>query len=207
MFAHVCEVIEEAHSIANSGIQFDAPKINVDNLRQHKESVVKKLTGGLAGMAKGRKVNVVRGVAKFASTHSVTVTGDDGATQTIPFKQCIIAAGSRSIKLPFMPEDERIMDSTGALALKDVPERLLIIGGGIIGLEMATVYTTLGAKVDIVEMADTLMAGADKDLVKVWEKRNNHRFNNIMTGTKTVAASAEKDGIYITFDGSQAPCG
>ena len=202
---HVCEVIEEAHSIANSGIQFDAPKINVDNLRQHKESVVKKLTGGLAGMAKGRKVNVVRGVAKFASTHSVTVTDDSGATQTIPFKQCIIAAGSRSIKLPFMPEDERIMDSTGALALKDVPERLLIIGGGIIGLEMATVYATLGAKVDIVEMADTLMAGADKDLVKVWEKRNNHRFNNIMTGTKTVAASAEKDGIYITFDGSQAP--
>ena len=173
---HVCEVIEEAHSIANSGIQFDAPKISVDNLRQHKESVVKKLTGGLAGMAKGRKVNVVRGVAKFASTHSVTVTDDSGATQTIPFKQCIIAAGSRSIKLPFMPEDERIMDSTGALALKDVPERLLIIGGGIIGLEMATVYATLGAKVDIVEMADTLMAGADKDLVKVWEKRNNHRF-------------------------------
>ena len=202
---HVCEVIEEAHNIANSGIQFDAPKISVDHLRQHKESVVKKLTGGLAGMAKGRKVNVVRGVAKFASTHSVTVTGDDGATQTIPFKQCIIAAGSRSIKLPFLPEDERIMDSTGALALKDVPERLLIIGGGIIGLEMATVYATLGAKVDIVEMADTLMAGADKDLVKVWEKRNNHRFNNIMTGTKTVAASAEKDGIYVTFEGSQAP--
>ena len=202
---HVCEVVEQAHEIASSGIQFDAPKISVDHLRQHKESVVKKLTGGLAGMAKGRKVNVVRGVAKFASTHSVTVTGDDGATQTIPFKQCIIAAGSRSIKLPFLPEDERIMDSTGALALKDVPERMLIIGGGIIGLEMATVYATLGAKVDIVEMADTLMAGADKDLVKVWEKRNNHRFNNIMTGTKTVAASAEKDGIYVTFQGSQAP--
>lgn len=202
---HVCEVVEQAHEIASSGIQFDAPKISVDHLRKHKESVVKKLTGGLAGMAKGRKVNVVHGVAKFASTHSVTVTGDNGATQTIAFKQCIIAAGSRSIKLPFLPEDERIMDSTGALALKDVPERMLIIGGGIIGLEMATVYATLGAKVDIVEMADTLMAGADKDLVKVWEKRNNHRFNNIMTGTKTVAASAEKDGIYVTFQGSQAP--
>ena len=202
---HVCEVIEEAHEIASSGIQFDAPKISVDSLRKHKEGVVKKLTGGLAGMAKGRKVNVIQGVAKFASTHSVTVTDENGGTQTIAFKQCIIAAGSRSIKLPFLPEDERIMDSTGALALQDVPERMLIIGGGIIGLEMATVYATLGSKVDIVEMADTLMAGADKDLVKVWEKRNNHRFNNIMTGTKTVAATAEKDGIHVTFEGSQAP--
>ena len=202
---HVCEVIEEAHEIASSGIQFDAPKISVDSLRKHKEGVVKKLTGGLAGMAKGRKVNVIQGVAKFAGTHSVTVTDENGGTQTIAFKQCIIAAGSRSIKLPFLPEDERIMDSTGALALQDVPERMLIIGGGIIGLEMATVYATLGSKVDIVEMADTLMAGADKDLVKVWEKRNNHRFNNIMTGTKTVAATAEKDGIHVTFEGSQAP--
>ena len=202
---HVCEVIEEAHEIASSGIQFDAPKISVDSLRKHKEGVVKKLTGGLAGMAKGRKVNVIQGVAKFASTHSVTVTDENGGTQTIAFKQCIIAAGSRSIKLPFLPEDDRIMDSTGALALQDVPERMLIIGGGIIGLEMATVYATLGSKVDIVEMADTLMAGADKDLVKVWEKRNNHRFNNIMTGTKTVAATAEKDGIHVTFEGSQAP--
>ena len=202
---HVCEVIEEAHEIASSGIQFDAPKISVDSLRKHKEGVVKKLTGGLAGMAKGRKVNVIQGVAKFAGTHSVTVTDENGGTQTIAFKQCIIAAGSRSIKLPFLPEDERIMDSTGALALQDVPERMLIIGGGIIGLEMATVYATLGSKVDIVEMADTLMAGVDKDLVKVWEKRNNHRFNNIMTGTKTVAATAEKDGIHVTFEGSQAP--
>ena len=202
---HVCEVIEEAHEIASSGIQFDAPKISVDSLRKHKEGVVKKLTGGLAGMAKGRKVNVIQGVAKFASTHSVTVTDENGGTQTIAFKQCIIAAGSRSIKLPFLPEDDRIMDSTGALALQDVPERMLIIGGGIIGLEMATVYATLGSKVDIVEMADTLMAGADKDLIKVWEKRNNHRFNNIMTGTKTVAATAEKDGIHVTFEGSQAP--
>ena len=202
---HVCEVVEEAHSVAGSGITFEAPKINVESLRKHKESVINKLTGGLAGMAKMRKVNVVHGTAKFAGSHEVTVTDDKGATQTIPFKQCIIAAGSRSVKLPFMPQDDRIIDSTGALALQDVPKRLLIVGGGIIGLEMATVYATLGTQVDIVEMADTLMAGADKDLVKVWEKRNNHRFNNIMTSTKTVAATAEKDGIHVTFEGTQAP--
>ncbi|MDO4642288.1 MAG: dihydrolipoyl dehydrogenase [Cardiobacteriaceae bacterium] len=203
---HVCEVIEEAHDISNTGITFEAPKVNIDMLRAHKESVINKLTGGLAGMAKGRKVNVVHGTAKFANANEVIVTDKDGSTQNIPFKQCIIAAGSRSIKLPFMPNDDsRVMDSTGALALQDVPKRLLIIGGGIIGLEMATVYATLGSKVDIVEMADTLMAGADKDLVKVWEKRNNHRFNNIMTSTKTVAATAEKNGIHVTFEGTQAP--
>ena len=198
---HVCEVVEQAHEIASSGIQFDAPKISVDHLRQHKENVVKKLTGGLAGMAKGRKVNVVHGVAKFASTHSVTVTDDNGAIQTIAFKQCIIAAGSRSIKLPFLPEDERIMDSTGALALKDVPERMLIVGGGIIGLEMGTVYSTLGARLDVVEMQDGLMQGADRDLVKVWQKLNQPRFDRILLQTKTVGAEATPDGIKVRFEG------
>lgn len=202
---HVCEVVEEAESIAQSGITFDAPKINIDILRKHKETVIGKLTGGLAGMAKGRKVNVIQGTAQFSGTHEVSVKTAEGEKK-ISFKQCIIAAGSQSVKLPFMPnDDERVMDSTGALALQDVPKRMLIIGGGIIGLEMATVYATLGSKVDIVEMADNLMAGADKDLVNVWEKRNNHRFANIMASTKTIAATAEKDGIHVTFEGAQAP--
>ena len=203
---HVCEVIEEAEQVAVAGIKFAAPKIDVDALRSHKEGVIKRLTTGLAGMAKARKVTVVQGEAQFSGSHELTVKTATG-TEKISFKNIIIAAGSQSVKLPFMPEDERIMDSTGALALKDVPKRLLIVGGGIIGLEMATVYATLGSKVDIVEMADSVMAGADADLVKVWEKHNAKRFNRIMTGTKTVSATAKKDGIYVKFEGGAAPAG
>lgn len=201
---HVCEVIEEAESINHAGITFAKPEVDLDKLRSHKESVIGKLTGGLSGMAKARKVTVIQGTAQFSGPNSLTVTGDDGE-QTVNFKQAIIAAGSQSVKLPFMPQDERVMDSTGALALKDVPERLLVIGGGIIGLEMATVYATLGSKIDIVEMTDGLMAGADKDLVKVWEKRNKKHFANIMLQTKTVSAEAKDDGIYVQFEGKNAP--
>lgn len=203
---HVCEVMEEAENVGHAGITFAKPTIDLDALRQHKEKVIGKLTGGLAGMAKARKVTIVQGSAQFSGTHSLRVATTDGE-QTINFQQAIIAAGSQSVKLPFMPDDERIMDSTGALALTDIPERLLVVGGGIIGLEMATVYAALGSSIDIVEMAGSLMAGADKDLVKVWEKRNKQHFNAIMIETKTVSAEAKDDGIYVQFDGKNAPDG
>ncbi len=202
---HVAAVIEEASHMAATGVKFAAPQIDVDALRAHKEGVIKRLTTGLAGMAKARKVTVVQGEALFSGSHELTVKTATG-TEKISFKNIIIAAGSQSVKLPFMPnDDERIMDSTGALALKEVPKRLLIVGGGIIGLEMATVYATLGSQVDIVEMADSVMAGADADLVKVWEKQNAGRFHSIMTGTKTVSARAEKAGIFVKFEGAKAP--
>ena len=202
---HVTEIIEETANLHACGVTFAKPQVDIDKLRAHKEGVIGKLTKGLAGMAKQRKVTVVQGVGTFISPHEISVLGADGSKQTIAFKQAIIAAGSQSIKLPFMPEDDRVMDSTGALALADVPERMLVVGGGIIGLEMATVYATLGSKIDIVEMADNLMAGADKDLVKVWQKRNVPLFRNIMLSTKTVAAEAKDDGIYVRFEGANAP--
>lgn len=201
---HVSEVIEEAESVEHAGVTFSKPEVDLDKLRSHKESIIGKLTNGLAGMAKARKVTVIQGSAQFSGANSLSISGENGERQ-LNFKQAIIAAGSQSVKLPFMPDDARIMDSTGALKLKDIPERLLVVGGGIIGLEMATVYATLGSKIDIVEMASGLMAGADKDLVKVWEKRNKKRFANIMLETKTVSAEAKDDGIYVTFDGKNAP--
>jgi dihydrolipoamide dehydrogenase len=164
--------------------------------------VVGKLTGGLAAMAKMRKVTVVNGVGAFADPHHLTVTGADGKAQTIRFKNAIIAAGSEAVKLPFLPKDDpRIVTSTGALELRQKPERMLIIGGGIIGLEMGTVYSTLGARLDVVEMLDTLMTGADRDLVKVWQKLNAHRFDRLMLSTKTVGAEATADGIRVMFEG------
>lgn len=202
---HVVEAMEEAQHLSASGVKFNAPEIDIEALRQHKEGVIQKLTQGLAGMAKARKVNVVQGEASFNDSHSIIVKHGD-KQEKIKFKQAIIAAGSSSVTLPFMPhEDERVMNSTGALALKDIPKRFLIIGGGIIGLEMGTVYAALGSQVDVVEMADGLMAGADADLVKVWEKRNTKRFNRIMTGTKTVGAEAKEDGIHVRFEGKNAP--
>lgn len=201
---HVTEIIEEAASLSASGVTFAKPQVDIDKLRGHKEKVIAKLTTGLAGMAKQRKVTVVQGVGTFVSPHEISVETADGV-KIIAFKQAIIAAGSQSIKLPFMPQDERVMDSTGALALADVPKRMLVVGGGIIGLEMATVYATLGSEIDIVEMADGLMAGADKDLVKVWQKRNEPLFNKVMLSTKTVAAEARADGIYVRFEGANAP--
>jgi dihydrolipoamide dehydrogenase len=209
---HVAAVMDEAQHMADLGISFGAPAVDIAKLRTHKEKVVGKLTGGLAAMAKMRKVTVVRGFGFFADTNHVTVeetTGTaqekTGKTQTIKFKRCIIAAGSQAVHLPFLPRDERIVDSTGALQLRSTPKRMLVIGGGIIGLEMATVYSTLGARIDVVEMMDSLMLGADRDLVKVWQKFNAKRFDNVWLKTKTVSAEATKDGILVRFEGEGAP--
>lgn len=201
---HTAAVLEEAQALADHGISFGKPKIDLDKLRAFKDGVIGKLTGGLAGMAKARKVTVVTGVGSFVSANHVSVQTASGV-QTIEFGQAIIAAGSQSVKLPFMPDDERVVDSTGALLLRNIPKRMLIVGGGIIGLEMGTVYSALGSRLDVVEMQDGLMQGADRDLVKVWQKKNAHRFDNLMLNTKTVGAVAKKDGIYVTFEGAGAP--
>ena len=201
---HTALVIDEAEALGGHGITFGKPQIDLDKLRDFKSGVVKKLTGGLAGMAKMRKVEVVTGTGTFVDPHHMEVV-TEGGKKVVKFKQAIIAAGSEAVKLPFIPEDPRVVDSTGALELRQIPQRMLVIGGGIIGLEMATVYSTLGAKIDVVEMLDGLMAGADRDLVKVWEKYNSKRFANVMLKTKTTAAEAKDDGIYVTFEGEKAP--
>ena len=194
--------------MADLGVDFGAPQLNIDKLRGHKEKVIGKLTGGLAAMAKMRKVTTVRGYGAFVGPHHVVVeettgTGQDktGTQKVVAFKRCVIAAGSQAVRLPFMPDDPRVVDSTGALGLASVPKRMLIVGGGIIGLEMGTVYSTLGARLDVVEMMDGLMQGADRDLVKVWEKMNKHRFDKIMLKTKTVGAEATPEGIKVSFEG------
>ncbi|CAM5180629.1 Dihydrolipoyl dehydrogenase OS=Castellaniella defragrans OX=75697 GN=HNR28_002377 PE=3 SV=1 [Castellaniella defragrans] len=202
---HSVSVLEEAKSLAAHGISFGEPTIDLDKLRGFKDSVVGKLTGGLAGMAKARKVTVIRGVGTLVDPHHLTVDLSDGGQTTVKFASAILAAGSQSVKLPFLPDDPRIVDSTGALALTSIPERMLIIGGGIIGLEMGTVYSALGARLDVVEMLPTLMTGADRDLVKVWDKMNARRFDHVMLNTKTVAAEARADGIWVTFEGASAP--
>ena len=202
---HTAQVLEEAQHMQTHGITFTKPAIDLDKLRSHKSSVVGKLTTGLAGMAKGRKVKTVHGVGQFVSPYHLEVTAEDGKKQVIQFEKAIIAAGSLPVKLPFIPSDPRIVDSTGALELPQIPRRMLIIGGGIIGLEMGTVYSALGARLDVVEMLGGLMQGADRDLVKVWQKKNEHRFDNIMLNTKTVAVEAKKEGILVTFEGNNAP--
>jgi len=169
--------------------------------------VVKKLTGGLSGMAKARKVEVLTGVGSFLDPHHLEVAGAGGKKTVVKFAKAIIAAGSQAVKLPFMPEDERIVDSTGALLLRSIPKRMLVVGGGIIGLEMATVYSTLGTRIDVVEMLDGLMLGADRDLVKVWEKMNASRFGSVMLKTKTVGAKVTAAGIEVSFEGEKAPQG
>ncbi|WP_447361482.1 dihydrolipoyl dehydrogenase [Burkholderia vietnamiensis] len=201
---HTALVVEEAAALASHGITFGKPQVDLDKLRDFKGGVVKKLTTGLAGMAKARKVEVVTGIGAFLDAFHMEVQGDNGK-KVVKFKQAIIAAGSQAVKLPFMPEDPRVVDSTGALELRQLPKRMLVIGGGIIGLEMATVYSTLGAEIDVVEMMDGLMMGADRDLVKVWEKFNAKRFGNVMLKTKTVGAQAKEDGIYVKFEGEKAP--
>ncbi|MFP4899229.1 dihydrolipoyl dehydrogenase, partial [Paraburkholderia sp. BR14261] len=201
---HTALVIDEAEALGSHGITFGKPQIDLDKLRDFKSGVVKKLTGGLAGMAKARKVEVVTGVGAFLDPNHMEVVGENGK-KIVKFKQAIIAAGSQAVKLPFMPEDPRVVDSTGALELRQIPQEMLVIGGGIIGLEMATVYATLGAQIDVVEMLDGLMAGADRDLVKVWEKYNAKRFANVMLKTKTTNAEAKDDGIYVSFEGEKAP--
>jgi dihydrolipoamide dehydrogenase len=202
---HTASVMDEVKLLAHHGIKYAAPEVDVDALRGFKDSVVKKLTGGLAGMAKARKVEVVTGVGSFLDPHHLEVVGADGGRKVVKFARAIIAAGSQAMKLPFMPDDERVVDSTGALMLKGIPKRMLVIGGGIIGLEMATVYSTLGTRIDVVEMLDGLMQGADRDLVKVWEKVNAARFDKVMLKTKTVGAKATKAGIEVSFEGEKAP--
>ena len=197
---HAAKVIEETHEMAAHGIVFGAPQLDVDRLRIWKESVVKKLTGGLTGLAKTRKVEVVRGVGRFAGSRVIEVSSGDGRKQLIGFDHCIIAAGSEAVKLPFIPEDPRIIDSTGALELQGIPKRLLVIGGGIIGLEMACVYDALGAKVSVVELGTQLMPGADPDLVRPLEKRLQKRYEKIMLGTKSTKVEALPEGIRVTFD-------
>ena len=203
---HVAAVMDEVSHFAALGIEFAKPKIDLAKLLAHKNKVVGKLTGGLAAMAKMRKVTVVQGSGEFADPNHLRVAMADGKVQTIRFKNAIIAAGSEAVKLPFLPKDDpRIVTSTGALELRQQPKRMLVIGGGIIGLEMGSVYSTLGARLDVVEMLDTLMTGADRDLVKVWQKLNAPRFDHIMLKTKTVGAEATKDGILVKFEGEAAP--
>ncbi len=207
---HVASVMDEVSHLSSMGISFSAPSINLDQLRAHKDKVISKLTGGLGAMAKMRKVEVVRGFGYFAGPHTLTVEETQGSaqeksgkTRQLKFKRAIIAVGSQAVRLPFMPEDPRIVDSTGALKLQAIPKKMLILGGGIIGLEMGTVYSTLGSRLDVVEMMDGLMQGADRDLVKVWQKMNAPRFDQIMLGTKTVGAVATSKGIEVSFEGAK----
>ena len=209
---HVAAVTEEAQQLAEHGVSFGAPKFDLDKLRGWKTKVVGKLTGGLAQMAKARKVDVVRGVGRFLDANhlEVSVTTVDGQPpgsekKVVRFAKAIIAAGSQAVKLPFIPQDPRIVDSTGALELKSVPKKMLVLGGGIIGLEMATVYSVLGTRIDVVEMLDGLMLGADRDLVRVWDKMNAKRFDRVMLKTRTVKVEASKEGIKVWFEGEQAP--
>jgi dihydrolipoamide dehydrogenase len=202
---HVAKVINEAEEVSHHGVTFSKPKIDIDQIRTWKESVIGKLTGGLAGLAKQRKVQVVRGLAKFTSPNSIAVQTEDGE-KIVTFDNAIVAAGSSVARIPGFPyEDERIIDSTGALALKDVPKRMLVIGGGIIGLEMATVYEALGTKISVVELMDQIMPGADKDMVKPLHNRITKRYEAIMLKTKVTKIEAEKKGLKVTFEGEQAP--
>ena len=209
---HIAAVTEEAQQLSEHGVSFGRPTFDLDKLRAWKDKVVGKLTGGIGAMAKGRKVEVVRGVGKFLDSNHMEVALTTGAGQTptgekkvVRFAKAIIAAGSQAVKLPFIPEDPRIVDSTGALELKAVPNKMLVIGGGIIGLEMATVYSALGARLDVVEMQDGLMPGADRDLVRVWEKLNTRRFDRVMLKTRTVKVEALKEGIIVWFESADAP--
>ena len=201
---HVAAVMDEAQNISEHGIVFGKPEVDLDKLRSWKEKVVGKLTSGLSGMAKARKVTVLQGLGSFAGPNHLTVEAKEGR-KLVAFKNAIIAAGSQASKIPTMPDDPRIVDSTGALELRSKPKRMLVIGGGIIGLEMGTVYSTLGARLDVVEMMDGLMAGADRDLVKVWQTFNAKRFDKIMLKTRTTKVEALKAGIKVWFEGENAP--
>ena len=203
---HAAKVIDEAQDFKSHGITFAKPKLDIDKLRDWKSSIIKQLTGGLGGLAKQRKVKVVTGKGEFIDSHNLNVTDADGNTTVVGFKQCIIAAGSEPVNLPFIPHDDpRVIDSTGALQLEDIPKKLLVIGGGIIGLEMATVYHALGSNVSVVEMLDSLVAGADKDIVKPLHNRLKKRYENIMLDTRVTAVSAQKTGLKVTFEGKNAP--
>ena len=199
---HTAAVVDAAKGLAAHGVSFGEPKLDLARLREFKDKVVGKLTGGLAAMAKLRKVTVVTGVGSFSGSHTMAVETKEGR-KSIRFASAIIAAGSQAAKLPFLPEDKRIVDSTGALQLPAVPKRMLVIGGGIIGLEMGTVFSTLGTRLDVVEMMDGLMLGADRDLVAVWQKFNAPRFDSIMLQTRTTKVEAQKDSLRVSFEGKE----
>jgi dihydrolipoamide dehydrogenase len=209
---HIAGVMDETKLLAEHGIAFGTPNIDLAKLRAWKNKVVGKLTGGLTVMAKARKVEFVRGIGQFLDPHHLEVELTDGpgkaksgAKKVVKFAHAIVAAGSEVVRLPFIPDDPRVLDSTGALELPSIPKRMLVIGGGIIGLEMGTVYSTLGTRLDVVEMLDGLMPGADRDLVRVWEKFNKPRFDRIMVSTKTTAVAAKPDGLWVSFEGANAP--
>jgi dihydrolipoamide dehydrogenase len=199
-------VLNETREMGAHGITFAEPQIDTNKMREYKDSVIGKLTGGLSGLAKARKVEVVQGYGKFSSAHTVTVEAADGSTQTIAFEKAIIAAGSRVVKLPFIPHDDpRVMDSTDALELQEIPKRMLVIGGGIIGLEMAQVYDSLGASITVVELGDTIIPGADKDITKPLLKKIKAQYENIYLKSKVTHVEAKEEGLVVTFEGKDCP--
>lgn len=202
---HVAKVIEDAKEMSHFGVEMGKPKFDIDKIRGYKEGIVKRLTGGLKMLAKQRKVEIIQGVGKFTSPNTLEVENAKGEKTTIQFQQAVIAAGSRPVKLPFIPDDPRVMDSTGALELAEIPKRMLVLGGGIIGLEMATVYSQLGSEISVVEFMPQLMNGVDKDIAKVYEKWVSKRYAKIMLETKVTKVEAKKDGLYVTFEGKNAP--
>lgn len=202
---HAAKVLDDAGAMSDHGIEFGKPKINAKKLLDWKNGIVSKLSGGIRMLAKSRKVEVLNGVAKFVSDRQIEVTLNNGKKETVEFQHAIIAVGSRPVKLPFLPEDPRIIDSTGALELADVSGSMLCIGGGIIGLEMATVYHSLGTEVSIVEVMDQIMPGADNDIVKPLYDRLKKRCKQIYLKTKVTKVEAKKDGLYVTFEGEGAP--
>ena len=201
---HIAAVMDEAKHLSEHGIGFGEPKVDLDALRAWKNKVVGKLTGGLTGMARARRVTVLQGTGAFVGPNHLAVEAKDGR-KVVAFRNAIIAAGSQSAKLPFIPDDPRIVDSTAALELRQRPKRMLVIGGGIIGLEMGTVYSTLGARLDVVEVLDGLMSGVDRDLVKVWQTFNARRFDNVMLKARTTKVETVKEGLKVTFEGEAAP--
>ena len=202
---HAAKVIAETREMSEHGVVFGAPDIDVDKLRAWKDGVVRRLTGGLAGLARQRKVTTIRGDGRFTSPHQLQVELAEGGITTVGFEQAIIAVGSEPLTLPFIPQDERIVDSTGALEIDGVPQRLLVLGGGIIGLEMATVYHELGAKVTIAELMDQLIPDADKDLVNPLAKRVTRQYENVYLKTKVTNVEALPEGLVVSFDGAKAP--
>jgi dihydrolipoamide dehydrogenase len=203
---HTAEVIEEAKEFAKHGVKFGEPEIDINAVRAHKSDVVSKLTTGLKGLAKQRKVQIVQGYGRFTSAHTLEVEAADGSKQTVKFANCIIAAGSRVTKLPFIPwSDPRVMDSTDALELQAIPKRLLVVGGGIIGLEMATVYHALGAKITVVELSPGLMPGADRDIVKPLHNKIKGQYEAIYLNTKVTAIEPTAEGLVCSFEGKGAP--
>jgi dihydrolipoamide dehydrogenase len=202
---HAAKVIDEAHDAAQIGVSFTNPNIDVEKLRGWKNKVVSKLTGGLKMLAKQRQVTVVNGMGEFTSSTQIKVTDDAGNATLVNFEQAIIAVGSRPVKLPFIPDDPRVIDSTGALELAETKGRMLVIGGGIIGLEMATVYSALGMQINVVEFMDQIIPGADKELVVPLHKRIQKSYENIWLKTKVTQVEAKKDGLYVTFEGENAP--